>query len=449
MKNEFLNKVILRDESFSDNSSKIRVRGNKRYKVNTIVAGKKGHPNSAYFSAILLDENNREIGRQIRWITDFTGNPINYKLIFTTKPETKYLILGYRFNIETPVSSDLEIQFLDPASIKIDETNEEIVFDDLTKFQVPKLPPLTTEQENDLEKKIIWLCAPPRSGTTWLGTRLLNHPQNIIWHEPWIGFHLGVLRGGMTPAKDFTDSSPESILLKSKKVPKVTYNFERILDMQAGDGEYFFSPYHKNNWLPALRKLLLARTFSHAQILTKNIIIKDPVGSNGTDILLESLPHSKIIFLIRDGRDEVDSRMDMHKSDSWAEMRPFKNEEARLKGIAYYSKLWTVNAMNIKKGFDSHNTELKLIVRYEDLIKDTFSQLKKIYDFIKVDITDNELKKKIKIHDFKNIPQSEKGPGKFNRSAKIGAWKDNFTENEKDLINTIMAKTLEKFGYEL
>jgi len=450
MQKNIQKKSMSKNEHFSSNSSKIEVKGNQKYEIQTQVTAKKGVPYSAYFSAVMLDSGFRELARKIRWLSDFNGNRKNYELIFTTTPETKYIILSYRFNVETPVKSDLDVEFEDISTLTPLETKKEEVFDDITKYKVPILPPLTNEQEESFEKKIVWLCSPPRSGTTWLGTRLLNHPENVIWHEPWIGFHLGVLQGGLTPAKDFADASPEAATkLESKKIPIITYNFQRILDMQATNGEYFFSLIHKNNWLPYLRKLILARTYSHAQTLKKNVIIKDPVGSNGTDILSECLPNSKIIFLIRDGRDEVDSRIDMHSPGSWAKLRPFKTKKARLQGIAYYSQLWTVNTNNIKKGYDSHNSDLKMMLKYENLKENTLSELRKIYDFIKIKISDDELKKIIGLHEFKNIPKSETGGGKFNRAAKIGGWKASFNVEEREVMNSIMDKTLKEFGYKI
>jgi len=447
MMQEMHEKQVSKVESFSVDSDRLSIEGNKKYKITANVVGIQGAPFCAYFTAIIIDDRNREIGRKIRWINDFSGNQKNYDLIFTTKPKAKLLILGYRLNLETPVKSDLQIQIQDPSSLTLQDSDDAEVFDDITKYEVPSLQPLTTEEEKILEKKIMWLCAPPRSGTTWLGTQLLNHKENIIWDEPWIGFHLGVLRGGLTPAKDFNDASPEGTSGSSKKITTVSYSFERILDMQANNGEYFFSSFHKNNWLPYLRKLILARTFSQCQTLNKNVIIKDPVGSNGIDILSECLPNSKLLFLIRDGRDEVDSRMDMHSPNSWAKLRPFRTKKERLRGLTYYSQLWIVNTENIKKGFDKHNPTLKLLIKYEDLKKDTFSVLKKIYNFIGIQIADDDLQKLIKVHDFKNIPESEKGKGKFTRSAKPGSWEDNFNKEELDLMHSIMGKTLKEFGY--
>ena len=60
-------------------------------------------------------------------------------------------------------------------------------------------------------------------------------------------------------------------------------------------------------------------------------------------------------------------------------------------------------------------------------------------------ITDGYIPK----NDFGKIPESEKGKGKFNRTAKIGGWRNNFDSDEQKLMISIMGKTLEELNYEL
>ena len=90
---------------------------------------------------------------------------------------------------------------------------------------------------------------------------------------------------------------------------------------------------------------------------------------------------------------------------------------------------------------------LKLLVKYENLKENTLSELKEIYSFLNSNISENEIKKLIEIYDFEKKLDFEKGPGKFYRSAKTGGWRDNFDSAEQKTMNSIMEKTLEKFGY--
>jgi len=52
----------------------------------------------------------------------------------------------------------------------------------LFKSKVSRI--LSEEEEEQLERKMAWILGSGRSGSTWLGTQLLNHPENVIWDEP-------------------------------------------------------------------------------------------------------------------------------------------------------------------------------------------------------------------------------------------------------------------------
>jgi len=274
---------------------------------------------------------------------------------------------------------------------------------------------LTQEEEDTLEKKMTWIFGTVRSGTTWLGTELLKHPENVPWDEPYIASHLIAFR-----------------LIHGKR------------------SGYFFSEQHKKDWMPALRKFILSRTFSHAKSLSKNVIIKEPNGVGGVYLIMECLSHSKLIFLLRDGRDTVDSLIDAHRPGSWNKgLPPLKTEKDRMEAIQKYSNGWKKSIPVVWETYQKHPDALRHLVKYEDLRKNTFPELKKIYNFIQVDISDDELKKIVDNYEFENIPKSKKGPGRFYRSATPGGWKNNFNDKEKDMMNSIMKDTLKKFDYEI
>ena len=51
------------------------------------------------------------------------------------------------------------------------------------------------------------------------------------------------------------------------------------------------------------------------------------------------------------------------------------------------------------------------------------------------------------MYSFENIPDEEKGSGKVTRYANPGKWKNNFSDQEKNLIDQLMGETLYKLGY--
>lgn len=287
---------------------------------------------------------------------------------------------------------------------------------------------LTASEEESLEAKLVWVTGSPRSGSTWLTHRLLKHPENILWNEPLIGHHLGSLT-----------IQQDALVLQQK----------RAIDLDVHTADYFFSEQHKNNWLPALRTLILARAYSLARSVTKNVIIKEPNGSMGMDIIMGALAKAKLILLLRDGRDVIDSRIDMHSPGAWVNLTPIATKRERLLHIKLFARIWNKSTSVVLQAYNSHDPALRILVKYEELRTNTFSELKKIYRFLNIMINEEDLHAVVERYDFKQIPDAQKGEGKFNRTAKIGGWGDNFSEDEKELMNSIMGETLTELGYEV
>ena len=276
-----------------------------------------------------------------------------------------------------------------------------------------KIVKLTDDEENVIETKMVWVFGSPRSGSTWFANRLLRHDRNTNWSEPYIGLHLDLFRKWKLTREN-----------------------------------YFFSDKYKEYWLPYLRKLILLRAFGIDRDIQKNVIIKEPNGSQGADIICECLPNSKVIFLLRDGRDIVDSLIDTHKENSWNEnKKPIKSNEERKELIKKYSQDWKATTEIVLNAFNNHDDNLKILVKYENLIKDTLEELKKVYQFLDLEINEEQMSKIITKFDFKNIPAEKKGSGKFNRSASPGKWRESFDNEEKKIMEEIMLKTLLKLGY--
>jgi len=80
--------------------------------------------------------------------------------------------------------------------------------------------------------------------------------------------------------------------------------------------DIFFLKKYKETWLYYLRKLIVNRFHAQFETFSKKIIIKEPNGSNGADILSQCMPKSKIIVLLRDGRDVIDSLLDARREGS-------------------------------------------------------------------------------------------------------------------------------------
>jgi hypothetical protein len=415
------------------NSDKLPVKQGRRYRAVGVMGARKGEPQSACFGAYVLDSDGKEILRRVRWLTDVSGRLTTYTIVFTAPPGAKNVILGYRGNVETPVQSDLELSLPDLSSLAVqeaeggaeDQSDDE---DQLPVFpressRVPLLPPLSEEDEDRLERKMVWVFAAPRSGTTWLATQLLAHPETVVWDEPLIGYHLGA----------------------------IAELFGETKDEQCDREAYFFSPRHKTNWSWALRRLILCRTYSQAQTVTKHVIIKEPNGAAGAPLLMDCLPNAKVILLLRDGRDVIESLVDAHRPGSWnpeLSKRPLLTKDSRLETIRKYAGAWNVVMKAMWDAYHGHDPGLRLLVRYHELRKETLRELRRVYQFLNIRIGEDELRQLVSRHDFERLPREERGPGKFTRAATTGGWRTSFSPDEQEAMNSLLGETLRELGYE-
>jgi len=412
------------NQHFAENFHIIKGTPNQKYKLTAEITGIKGIKYSAYIGIVILDENDKELTRKIQWLNDFSNKKYKKSIIFSFPPKGKKFVCILRANKETPTRSDchFKINFDKPSKVP-EDTKEDF---DLTKnFKIPLFQNLTLDEENILEKNLVWIIGPPRGGTSWLGTQLLSY-ETLSWNEPQIGLHLGM------------------------RNPRIKEKIVRHIDIFRNEPDYFFSEQYEKTWMYYLRKLILQRTFSQFPKLDTKIIIKEPNGSAGIDFVMKCLPKSKIIFLIRDGRDATDSKLDSFKKESWA-TRDYGytpiTEKQRPSEILYQAQLWVRMMEILEETFNNHSPSLRMMVKYEDLLRNTLEELKKIYDFIDIEIPQRELKKIVKDASFEKIPKRLKGAEQVTRSAQPGKWKESFSDEEKQILDDVMGPMLKKFGY--
>ena len=169
-----------------------------------------------------------------------------------------------------------------------------------------------------VERRLVWMMGSPRTGSTWL-LRLLLHPWgvgrtptgidpsrfrprggNVIpVNESYIAHHFGPMRDPLPPPETAGQSS-------------VVLN-----DLRRGDPAYFFSDEYADVWRGPLRELGLKRFEAQSLraerehgLREPQIVIKEPNGSHAADLIAGLFPTSRMIFLLRDGRDVIDSMMD-------------------------------------------------------------------------------------------------------------------------------------------
>jgi len=416
--------VLDEEKSFSQNSEHKKITKDQMYKISTEIIGKEGKPFCGYFGVAFLQDD-KEIDRKVCWL-DFSGEKKTKEIVF--KATTEHIILIYRINEETPVKSRCSLEITPVNEITVEQTKQtQESYDKMDDYILPRPSELTIQQEEKVERNLVWVLGSPRGGTTWVGTQLLSYNTNII-DESEIGLHIGSTGGGF----------------KQEIV--------RDIDLYSKDEEYFFSKTYEKTWMYFLRKLILNRIFAQfPDSLEKITVIKDPTGGMIADTISQCLPNCKIVLLLRDGRDVVDSTLAAFSKEGWMTKglgsTPLCSKEKRLEFLEKWTRQWVKRTEIMMKTFDSHQKELCYLIKYEDLRQNTKDELKKLYEFIRVKISDEKMEQVIKKFTFETIPKEMKGEGKFYRSASPGKWKENLDQEEQTILNDIIKDTILAVGY--
>ena len=294
----------------------------------------------------------------------------------------------------------------------------------------------------DLESRLLWLLGSPRSGSTWLLQLLANHRAVVPINEPQIGWYLGQF------LSDLPGVRPQDLGLPN-------FTLQRV-DREKPHS--FFSSEFRDVWSPALRRMMLERF--GAQLLrypasvppSRTVVaIKEPSGSQSADLIMGALPRARFIFLLRDGRDVVDSDLAANLRGSWLSkevpgMRGI-DEDQRLDFVIQSAYKWLWRTEVVSGAFSAHPGPKRLL-RYEDLLDDTAAQLESLFAWTGLDLDEERLGRWIDESSFEHVPPSARGRQAFHRAARPGMWRENLTATEQDAVEAILGPKLRELGYE-
>ncbi len=277
-------------------------------------------------------------------------------------------------------------------------------------------------------ERVVWIFGAARVGSTWLASMMGDLGKNAVWNEPLIGAMLG------------------------------DFHYERASHRANGPGKnYILGQMHSDIWQGAVRDLILKGAAARFPEAGGHVVIKEPNGSKGAPLLMEALPKSKMILLVRDPRDALASSMDARREGSWRDERRKARSEARgtkvpktmtdedTKSFVKSRAAGYLQHMgNAKLAFDAHRGR-KILVRYEDLRADTLGAMERICADLEVPTSEEELAAVVERHAWENIPEEDKGEGKIRRKAKPGGWREDLTEEQIKMVERITAPLLDEF----
>lgn len=314
-----------------------------------------------------------------------------------------------------------------------------------------------------LHSQLLWIWGSPRSGSTWL-LQLLAHPLNPDPERP-LGFKppqqdLGRAFDSV-PIDETFFSNHLAPALADPRLHDGRWTAGTINNLLAPKPAYFYSDEYADVWQPAMRELALRRIGAvldrarEAGVeLTKAplVPIKETNGSHAADLVMGVLPRSRMLLLLRDGRDVVDSLLHALQPGGFMAVKQGKaisTPEERAEGLRWAARLWACNTDVTLRAMEAHDPERCLTLRYEDLLGDPAGEMAGVYAWAGLKRDRAWIEQVVERRSFKRLPKEATGPKTRNRSAKPGRWRENLSPEEQSVVTEICGPLLERFGYDV
>ena len=272
-------------------------------------------------------------------------------------------------------------------------------------------------------ENVVWIFCSNRSGSTWLSSMMGEVEGHEVWNEPLVGKLFGDLYYGGAAGHQ-----------------KVKH--------------YILGDYHKGSWLDSIQSFVLSEATARFPEVAKGgyLIIKEPNGSIGAPLLSEAMPASRVIFLVRDPRDVAASGLDAARKGSWqyenAADRGWKREALADNQpdvwVRRRAQNYVRHAGKARDAYEAHKGP-KALIRYEELREDTLGTMERLYSTLGIEVGGEDLARAVEKHAWENIPEKEKGQGKFYRKATPGGWREDLTPDQVEIVEQVSAPLLKEF----
>jgi hypothetical protein len=275
--------------------------------------------------------------------------------------------------------------------------------------------------------RMVWIFGSGRSGSTWLRSMMAEMGGHRVWEEPMVGKLFG----------EFYSRAPKENL--------------RSANFIMGDPI-------RRGWVISIRNFVLdGARYSNPRLGAEEyLVVKEPNGSMGAPLLMEALPESRMILLVRDPRDVVASVFDAARDGGWLNEQSERESSGRQAladrkpdlFVKRRAKVYLQSVSGARRAYDAHRGP-KVLIRYEDLRAQTLGEMRRVYSELAVPADDAELERAVEKHSWERLPEREKGRGKARRKARPGSWTEDLTEEQVVAVERVTAPILEMFYPEL
>lgn len=283
-------------------------------------------------------------------------------------------------------------------------------------------------------KNLIWIFGTARVGSTWLAEMMSDHEGYTIWREPRVGSLFGGYYYGWREPREAT------------LVGGCYYGRPRDQDSK---NSHFILGSHRKVWMRSIRSLVsdTAQAAFSEEERQGYLVIKEPNGSVGAPLIMEAMPESRMILIIRDPRDVAASGLDAERAGGWDAKNKYRGAIADSNPnvvVRERADRYLRDVGNAKQAYEAHGGH-KVLVKYEDLLDKTLATMQSIYSALEIPVDEETLVRIVERHSWKNIPEDKKGEGKFRRKGISGGWAEDLTSEQVEIVESVTAPLLKEF----
>jgi hypothetical protein len=265
------------------------------------------------------------------------------------------------------------------------------------------------------EERIAWIIGCGRSGSTWLAEMLGDLPRIRRWHEPYFGRLFRHLH-----------ERPEELERQSS----------------------FYYRRHQQVWLEGVRELFFRMVHDRFPQFGRHALAIKEVNTPEVYQWLQTLfPTGRMILLVRDPLDVLDSYLDLQREGSWNERfgdPAARLSEANVRRTAEHIRSSLVLAV---AAYEAFPIEQRLQISYEALLEDPVPPLVACGALVGEQVDPDAARQVAEKHQFAR--HKKQGPLEFRRSGKAGVWKtsENFTGEVRRFADEILGPLRGRLGY--
>lgn len=265
---------------------------------------------------------------------------------------------------------------------------------------------------------VVWVFGSGRTGSSWLTSMMGELPRHWRWNEPLVGHLFGHLYCERAPHRRDTRS-------------------------------FILSDHHNEVWRRSVRSLVLDGAIARFPKAAGSgyVVIKEPHGSIGAPLLMDALPESRMIFLVRDPRDAVASALNV----AWVDARNVDRSKRRAavsqdpdRYVRRRARSYMRDIEVVRTAYQAHAGR-KTLVRYEDLRAEPLETMERIYSDLEIEVMTSSLEAAVEKHLWENIPDDAKGTAKIRRRGTPGGWREDLTPRQAEIVAAEAAQVLEWF----